>query len=377
MRFADIPGHNEIKQHLLQMASACRLPHALLLSGPEGTGKLSLARALAQYLQCPHRTASDSCGHCPSCVQHQSLNHADMHYVFPVVKKKSEHLEVSADYMDRWREFTQGSAYASWQRWLDTIGAGNSRPQIYVEEAANILRVANMSNYSSPVKIVLIWLPEKMNPEAANKLLKIIEEPWEDTCFIMVSNEPGRILPTIYSRTQRVTVPGLTASEIATLLMRDYSIDAQSAADLARVADGNACAAIEAIDSRGETAEMASIFREVMRKAYSRDVKGLRELADKCADMGREKNCRLLEYFLTQVRENFIYNLAMPQLSRMTTDEENFSRRFSPFINAANVEEIVSDFDMAIQHIARNANARIVMFDTFLRLIVSLIKKPQ
>lgn len=299
-----------------------------------------------------------------------------MHYVFPVVKKKSEHLEVSADYMDRWREFMQGNVFASWQQWLSTIEAGNSRPYIYVEEAASILRVANMSTYSSPVKIVLLWLPERLNVEAANKLLKIIEEPWEDTRFIMVSNEPGSILPTIYSRTQRVTVPGLAAAEIADILERDYHVDAASAADLARVADGNACAAIQAIDARSETAEMAALFRDVMRKAYSRDVRSLRELADKCAEMGREKNCRLLEYFASQVRENFIYNLSLPSLSRLTSEEEAFSRRFSPFINVANAEEIIADLDVAIRHISRNANARIVMFDTFLRLIVLLLKKP-
>ncbi len=375
MKFSEIPAHSSVKSRLKQMVDTGRLPHALLISGPEGTGKLALARALAQYLQCTDRNGGDSCGHCPSCLQHRSLNHADMHYVFPVVKKKSEGLLISNDYLPQWREFLSGRTFASWQDWLNTLDAGNSRPAIYVDEAENILRVANMSTLSSPIKVVLIWLPEKLGPDAANKLLKIIEEPWEDTRFILVSNNASAILPTIFSRTQRINLPRLTAREIESLLVEGYSINPQEAQTLAHVADGNACTALDALDSQGETEEFASLFREVMRKAYSRDVKALREMADKIAATGREKNCRLLEYFTRMARENFIYNLAMPELNRMTPEEENFSRRFSPFIHSGNVEAMVSDMDSAASDIARNANAKIVMFDTLLRLIVHL-RKP-
>lgn len=376
MKFADIPVHSETKTRLLRMARGGRMPHALLIAGPEGTGKLAFARALAQYMQCANPGEEDSCGVCPSCLQHRSLNHADMHYVFPVVKKKSEHLLVSEDYLPEWREFLQGGIFASWQKWLDTIDAGNSRPAIYVEEAASILHKAGMSAYTSPLKIVLIWLPEKLNPEAANKLLKIMEEPWEDTRFLLVSDDPGAILPTIFSRTQRVNLPRLTDDELAALLSDGYAVAPAEASLIARRSLGNACTAVAALDTRGETGEFASIFRDVMRKAYTKDVKALRELGDRIASMGREKNCRLLAYFTQQVRENFIYNLHIPSLSFLSPEEAQFSARFSPFINTANVEGMLEDFDAAYTDISRNANAKIVMFDTLLRLIVHLIKKP-
>lgn len=377
MKFADIPFHDHIKERLTSLVDSGRMPHALLISGPEGTGKLALARALAQYMQCTNRHGSDSCGVCPSCVQHQSLNHADMHYIFPVLKKKSEGMLVSADYMSRWHEFLHGGMYASLQRWLDTIDAGNSRPAIFVEEAAGLLRVVNMSAYTSPVKVVLMWLPEKLIAEAANKLLKIIEEPWEDTVFIFVSDDPGEILPTIFSRTQRVNVPRLSEPEIAGILTSRHAMQPDEANAIARLADGNMCHAIAALDTKGETQEFASLFRDIMRRAYARDVKTLRELADKAAGFGREKICRMLAYFSRMVRENFIYNLGVPELNYMTSDEAQFSSRFAPFINAANVEDIIADFDSASADIARNANAKIVMFDTLLRLIVNIIKKPQ
>lgn len=376
MKFAEIPVHTAVKTHLLRMVRGGKLPHALLISGPEGSGKLSLARALAQYMQCACPGETDSCGECPSCKQHRSLNHADMHYVFPVIKKKSEHLLVSDDYLAEWREFLHGRVFSSWQGWLDTLDAGNSRPAIYVEEAASILHTAGMSAYTSPVKVVLIWLPEKISVEAANKLLKIIEEPWEDTRFILVSNDASAILPTIFSRTQRVNVPRLSDAEVVSLLAGSYAVDQGEATAIARMARGNACAAIAALDTRGEAGEFASLFRDVMRKAYLKDVRALRELGDRMAAMGREKNCRMLEYFTSQVRENFIYNLHQPQLSFLSADEAQFSARFSPFVNTANVEGILSDFDAAHTDIARNANAKIVMFDTLLRLIVHLIKKP-
>lgn len=376
MKFAEIPVHTAVKTHLLHMVRGGRVPHALLISGPEGSGKLALARALAQYMQCSAPGENDSCGECPSCMQHRSLNHADMHYVFPVIKKKSEHLLVSDDYLPEWRKFLRGRVFSSWQAWLDTIDAGNSRPAIYVEEAASILHTAGMTSYTSPVKVVLIWLPEKINVEAANKLLKIIEEPWEDTRFILVSNDAGAILPTIFSRTQRVNVPALSDAEVASILAGSYAVDPAEAATIARMARGNACAAIAALDVRGETAEFASLFRDVMRKAYLKDVRALRELGDRIAAMGREKNCRMLEYFTSQVRENFIYNLRQPQLSFLSAEEAQFSARFSPFVNTANVEGILADFDAAHTDISRNANAKIVMFDTLLRLIVHLIKKP-
>ncbi len=375
MRFADIAGHNNVKEHLRALVDSDRVPHALLLSGPEGTGKLALARALAQYMHCVSPVNGDSCGRCPSCVQHASLNNADMHFVYPIVKSKQKHQLVSTDMADAWRNFLSCGNYASWQRWLDIIDAGNSRPGIYVEESAEILRKLNISNFSARYKVMVVWLPEKLQGEAANKLLKIIEEPFDDTKFIFVSNDPASILPTILSRLQRVAVTRLSDDEIAAILVDTRGVDPQAAVQLAYISDGNACTALDAVETAGEFDEFMELFQDIMRKAYMRDVKALRDNGDTVAAMGREKSLRFLAYCARMVRENFIYNLGRQDLVRLTGAEARFSSRFAPFINAANADDMMRLFDEAAADISRNANAKIVMFDTLLHLIVLILRK--
>ncbi|MCM1319445.1 MAG: DNA polymerase III subunit delta [Muribaculaceae bacterium] len=376
MRFADIIGHEGVKTRLRDMVDADRLPHALLLSGPAGVGKLAMARAMAQYLHCRNPHDGDSCGVCPACVQHQSLNNADMHFTFPYVKKKSEGLLNCNDYAPQWRQFLALGNYGTWEQWLDISKSGNSQPVIYVDESAEIVRRMNISNYSARYKIALIWLPERLQPEAANKLLKIIEEPFDDTKFIMVSNDPSGILPTIYSRAQRVEMPRLETSLIAATLSEHYAVDKVYAPQIANRAEGSMATAISLIGTEGEQQEFAPIFRDMMRKAYSRDVRSLRDIGDNVAGFGREKNRRFLRYCCQQLRENFIYNLHEPALLQMDREELQFSSRFAPFVNAANVEEMLTLFTDAEEDIGRNASAKIVMFDTMIHLIASIIKKP-
>lgn len=379
MRFSDIPGHENVKARLRSMVDDDRLPHALMLCGPAGVGLLAMGRALAQYIHCQDPDKScrqDSCGCCPACLQHRSLNNPDIHYSFPIVKKKSEGLIVCDDYAQRWREFLELGVYATWEDWLHVSNVGNSQPAIYVEESAEIVRRMNLSNYSARYKIALIWLPERLQAEAANKLLKIIEEPFADTRFILVSNDPASILPTISSRTQRVELSPLRTAEIATLLERDYGLEPDAAHSVASRADGSMGAAVELASARGEHAEFAPLFRDMMRKAYSKDVKGLRLMADDIAAMGREKARRFLAYCCDMVRENFICNMRVPELLTMDSEEMRFSSRFSPFINSANAERMLESFTEASADIARNAAPKIVMFDTLLQLIVSIMMKP-
>lgn len=379
MRFSEIPGHENVKARLRSMVDEDRLPHALMLCGPAGVGLLAMGRALAQYIHCQDPEKSrrqDSCGRCPACLQHRSLNNPDIHYSFPIVKKKSEGLIVSADYAQRWREYLELGVYASWEDWLQVSNVGNSQPAIYVEESAEIVRRMNLSNYSARYKIALIWLPERLQTEAANKLLKIIEEPFADTRFILVSIDPASILPTISSRTQRVELSSLRPAEIASLLERDYGLDRDAARAVAERADGSMGAAIGLASARGERTEFAPMFRDMMRKAYSKDVKGLRLMADDIAAMGREKSRRFLVYCCDMVRENFICNMRVPELLTMDPEEMRFSSRFSPFINSANVERMLESFTEASADIARNAAPKIVLFDTLLQLIVSIMMKP-
>lgn len=373
MRFSDIPGHEAEKAHLRSLVDSGRMPHALLLCGPPGSGKLALARATAQYIHCTSRRDGDSCGVCPSCRQHASHNNPDMYSVYPILKKKGT--GISGDYIEEWRRFLDTYKYASFAAWLETIDAGNSQPMIYVEEAMEIIRRLSLSNYSAEYKVMLVWLPERFHPATANKLLKIIEEPWADTKMIFVSNEPQNILPTIYSRTQRLNVRRLGEEEMAEALAGECGLEPSDARETARLAQGNLNTAMELVGAGGEKEEFRDLFQKVMRLAYMRDVRALREEANRIASFGREKQRRMLGYFSRQVRENFISNLGVPQLNVMGVGEEAFSRKFGPFINGANAPRMTESFDRAAADIMRNANAKMVLFDTFIDLIISLRMK--
>ena len=199
MRFADIPGHEAAKARLLNMAQSGHLPHAILISSPTGVGEMMLARAFAQYLHCTGRAPgdTDSCGHCPSCRQHQSLKHLDMHFSFPVLKKGKVTETVSEDWIPEWRDFIDKEPWMDFRKWQSMLGNPNGQPRIYVHEAEELCRKMCMTARTSTLNSALIWLPERMEESAANPLLKLIEEPEADTLFLLVSNSPGEVLPTI------------------------------------------------------------------------------------------------------------------------------------------------------------------------------------
>lgn len=375
MTFADITGMDTIKQELRVMTDSDKIPHALLLHGPQGIGKMRLARAFVQYICCTSRRDGDSCGVCPACRQTAKFNNPDVHYVYPVVKKSSPTRTISTDYIDQWRKMLSDYEFMEPERWLELLDAGNSQPQIYVNESAEIERTATLSTYGSRFKIFVVWLPEKLNEMAANKLLKLVEEPFPDTLFIMVSNNPAAILPTISSRLRRIAVPRPSDNDVATWLVRK-GIPQPEAERVARVAQGNLALAVQTALAAGEEIEFLALFKDVMRQAYSRNVAALKTLSEKTAALGREKAIRLLTYFSRMIRENFICNLRIPALRSMTREEEEFASRFAPFIHSGNVECIEREINRAINDISRNANQKIVWFDFMLQLLIMLRMKP-
>lgn len=367
MRFADILGHEEVKKELRDMVDSDRIPHALLLSGMQGLGKMRMARAFVQYIYCPNRQDGEPCGRCPACIQTEALNNPDVHWVFPVIKGKLRHA-VSTDYYEQWKEMLDKHPYMEPEAWNGLINAGNSRPAIMVDEAEDITAGAPLSSFAYRYKTYVVWLPERMRAEAANKLLKLIEEPYEDTLFIMVSDNPGEILPTVFSRTRRVNMRPVPRAEIEDWLTDVASVPRSEAIMAAQLGDGSPGRAIEEAANCGEREEFGDIYRLMMRHAYRREVASLKELSESVADMGREKNIRFLDYCNRMTRENFISNLAIPPLTALNTQEREFSTRFAPFINFRNVERLAEETDRAANDIARNANAKITMFDYMLSL---------
>ena len=366
MKFSEIAGHNDTIEALRSMVDAGRIPHAILLSGISGIGKFRLARAFAQYIHCRNHVNGDSCGSCPSCLQHQKLNNPDLHFVYPIAKRDGA--LVSKDVIDRWKEMLSEWSYMPPEKWNEVLQAGNSQPAIYVTESEDIIARASLSAYQENFKIFLIWLPEKMRPEAANKLLKLIEEPYDDTLFILVSNDDSKLLPTIFSRTQRFHMRPLSSEDISRHLMANRGVDGNIAAAASKIAEGSMGKAEELACHPDELLEFSSMFKETMRMAYGLKAQRLKSLSEEMAAMGREKLLRFLGYCGRMIRENFIYNMRMPQISMMTPDEEEFSVKFAPFIHEGNVERLSEDISKAAVDIERNANAKIVMFDLMLLL---------
>ena len=372
MNSSDIIGNEAAKAYIRHIVDTDTIPHALLIHGAPGTGKLSLARAMAQYIHCTNRQNGEPCGVCPSCKQHLTFNHADLFFSFPYVKTQG--CRLSDDYITEWKTFLLNNPVEGFQRWLDELDAGNSQPMIYVDESDNILRKMSYVSYSSKYKILIMWLPEKMKDDCANKLLKLLEEPFSDSLFILVSDNAKEILPTIFSRTQRLEMKKLSTPEVAAYLQARYSLSEQDALAVAAPADGNILAAEESISLDSENKEFFQYFTTLMRQAYSRDLKALKKWSDEVHAFKREKTRRFLQYCARMIRENFIYNLHTPGLNYLNQSEEQFSTRFAPFINAANVERMIAEIERADADIQGNANGKIVLFDFAIKITI-LIKK--
>lgn len=365
MKFADITGHQQTIKALRDIVDSNKIPHAILLSGTPGIGKFNIARALAQYIHCKDKNGGDSCGKCPSCLQHSKLINPDTHFIYPIVKREKEGITVSKDLAEEWRQMLNEFPLMPPESWNNIIKAGNSQPSIYVNESEALIINASLSSFQEKYKIYIVWLPEKLRPEAANKILKIIEEPHEDTIFILVSNDPASILPTIYSRVQRFSLSPLSESDIADYLKTGHRLEQTMAEEISRLSEGSLAKAEEYALRPTELDEFSSLFIDIMRSAYALQGKNLKDLSEKVASMGREKIVRFLKYAARLVRENFIFNISQPSLNLMTPVEKNFSLKFSPYINEQNVEGLLLDISQAITDIERNANSKIVMFDLF------------
>lgn len=378
MQFKDIIGQEDIKQRLRLSVSEGRIPHAQLFYGQSGVGKLSLAIAFAQYLACEHRTPDDSCGQCPSCLQYQKLQHPDLHFAFPIFKEKAGREIVCNDFIEQFRKIILDKQYFSQNDWYTAIGAENKQGVIYEAESSEILKKLSLKAFGKGFKTMIIWLPEKMNIACANKLLKIIEEPPEKTLFILVSEESEKLLTTILSRTQQIHIPNIEEGIIArTLRERDEDLSATDALNIAHIANGSWLKALKTIESNEDNMAQLDMFTSLMRNAWLVGVKknynsllSLRDWSTQMAAQGREAQKNFLQYALNQIRENYIRNLAQPELNYQTSAESLFSERFAPFINERNVEKLLEEFTTAQVQIEQNGNARIILFDLCLQTIV-------
>lgn len=371
-QFKDVVGQEAAKQRLRLEVQEGRIAHAMLFCGPAGSGKLALALAYAHYVCCPHRSAEDACGECPTCAKWNKLAHPDLHFLFPIVKNSKKKKELCDDLLPEWRNLLLETPYFGLNRWQKELGAENGQPIIYARESDELLRKLSLKSMEGGYKVVIIWLPEKLHEVCANKLLKLLEEPPSQTLFLLVSEAPERILPTILSRTQRFDVPRIEERDMALFLRQQCGLTEVDSANIAHLANGSLINALEAMKPDADTALFFELFVSLMRLAWQRKIREMKLWSEQVAALGRERQKYFLEYCQRMVRENFIYNFHCADMNYMTVGEENFSTRFAPYINERNVMGMMDELAQAQVHVEQNVNPRMIFFDFALKMIVLL-----
>lgn len=370
MNFSRIPGQKEIKAKLLRSVKEERVSHAQLFTGPEGCGSMAMALAYDRYVSCENRTDYDSCGTCKSCVKYEKLIHPDLHFVFPVIKGKKATDPVSDNYLEEWREFVKRSPYFTLNNWMDSIEVGNAQGMIFASEASEIIKKLSLKTFESDYKIMIIWLPEKMHQATANKLLKMIEEPPEKTLFLLVSEEPDKVIPTILSRCQLVKVPSFNSSDIEKYLTDRFSIAPDKASDISRVSNGNITRAIELCENEDSSLANLERFKSLMRFAWKRDIVSIINWSEEISTTGREAQKNFISFSMRLLRENLMLSLNQLKnsLVSLTGEEATFSENFHPFINQNNIYPLTEEFNLVYSHIESNGNAKIIFLDLALKV---------
>ena len=362
MRFSDIIGQQELKRHLTDSIDKGRISHAQLFTGKAGAGTLPLAIAYAQYLNCPNRKDGDSCGVCPSCQQIAQSAHPDVHFIYPVNKqgKKSGEVVLSAEFLPLWREImSQSGGYFTRQEWYEKLDLGKTlQGVISAKEADEIIRRLSFKSFQSKYKVVIIWQAETMNEEAANKILKILEEPWENTIFLLVAERSDLLLKTILSRTQETSVPSLKVEDLTALSHGSE----QERRNMARLAAGDLIQMRRMVQGEGDEPreECFELFCRLMRLSYNDKHLELLDWADEVAQLSREQQRQMLTHSSRLLREAYMLHAGLGQISYLWGEEAKFCNNFAPFIGNQNIEILISEIESAMRQINQNGNARIV-----------------
>ena len=371
MLFKDVIGQAEVKQKLLEMAAKERVPHAMMLLGPEGNGNLALALALAKYIQCDKKQEKDSCGECSSCIKNQKFIHPDVHFTFPVVPRKSGEAPISNDYIMDWRAALATNVYMNSNDWLQGIGAENRQGNITVRECHEVIRGMGMKTYESTYKIQIIWLAEYLK-EAGNTLLKIIEEPPANTIFILVVENVEIILNTILSRTQLIKVNCIDDADVKKALLSRFEMDENSAKRIARISDGNFNAALH-YSAGEENANDKLLYKwlvccyNLKHKSSSTNTLKLLEWVDEMAKTGRENQKIFLKYALFFLRECSLIS-QIGQSVKLEGEELKFATNLSAKLNAEQLELLSQILNRLHFYIERNANPKVTLMSNSFKI---------
>jgi len=370
MLFDEVIGQTGVKQLLRQMVTNDRTPHALLLLGTPGSGNLALALAFAQYVLCENRTTDESCGTCRHCSKLQKLIHPDVHFSFPTVGTNA----VSDQFMTQWRTALLDNPYLDVNQWLQRIGAENKQGNITKDECATIVRKLSLKTFESEYKVLLMWLPEYLGREG-NRLLKMIEEPPEQTIFVLIAEQPDQILPTILSRCQMVKVNPLPDGEVVTGLQAKKSVSLEQAQAAAYLANGNFNEALQMLEY--EESDHTNLFLDWLRRCYKGNGVELVRWVEKFAEAGRENQKLFLRYGLHFLREFMVLKLTDGGAVRLREKERATAQNLLPLIEIEQLEKMADLFNNAAYYVERNANPKVLFLDASIQMNQILKKKQE
>ena len=370
MLFRDIIGKEELKNRLRTMVDSGRIPHAQMYTGRAGVGKLPLALAVAQYICCTNRHDGEPCGECASCKQFAQMEHPDLHFVFPHYGSKVTCDELLPDF----KKQMLAHPYTSSEEWMAMV-SGGKQCEIYTLESDEVARKLSYKPYESEYKVMIIFGAEKMNETFSNKVLKILEEPPGDTIFMLISDTPEKILPTINSRCQQIIVTPIEKTIIADAIRERFNMSDDDVEFFSHNAMGSWGRAVSLINESEEQIQHFDLFKEMMRSAYICNVKQIRQWAETVAQLSRESQVRFLQNAQRLIRENFLLRLEKNELNYMSGQEREFAQKFSAFIHERNIMELMEELSLAEQQIAQNGNTKIILLHSGLKLYTLLRRK--
>ena len=382
MQFSEILGQEHIKSHLTKSADLGRIPHAQLFIGPEGSGTLSMAIAYAQYLICSN-TNGENKGLNEACnLKFHKNSHPDLHFIYPTVSTEDIKTKPkSIDFIAEWRQFLELNKYGSLFDWYQILGVKNKQGEIRVDDAQEILKLLALKSFEGGYKIMIIWMADKLNIAASNKLLKLLEEPTDKTVFILIAENEEDIIQTIRSRCQVLHFNGLPEKVIADSLISNENIDSKIAYKIAYQAQGNYNKALQLLQPDSETTFFEKWFVDWVRAAFrakgnAAAIQDLIQWSEQIASLGRETQKKFLHFCIDMFRQALLLNYQTPNLVYIEPQVEKFKlENFAPFVNGNNINEIFKELSDAMYHIERNGNAKIILTDLSIKLTRLIHKK--
>ena len=382
MQFSEILGQEHIKSHLTRSADLGRIPHAQLFVGPEGSGTLPMAIAYAQYIICNNQNAENSGSNEACNIKFQKTSHPDLHFIYPTVSTEDVKTKPkSIDFITEWREFLNLNPYGSLFDWYQILGVKNKQGEIRVDDAQEILKSLALKSYEGGYKVMIIWMADKLNIAASNKLLKLLEEPTDRTVFILISENEEDIIQTIRSRCQVLHFNGLSETVIAEALVSRENTESREALKIAHQAQGNYNKALQLLQPDSESVFFEKWFVDWVRAAFrakgnAAAIQDLIQWSEQIAGLGRETQKKFLHFCIDMFRQALLLNYQTASLVYIEPKVEKFKlENFAPFVNGNNINDIFKELSDAMYHIERNGNAKIILTDLSIKLTRLIHKK--